>query len=73
MGSIGVTIYRGKRSCGCENSSLSSSPTESKTHLGFLRIWFGFDYTTVSFLHSEVFTICGSRPGRHGQGVHVMG
>jgi hypothetical protein len=58
MGSIGVTIYRGKRSCGCENSSLSSSPTESKTHSGFLRIWFGFDYTTVSFLHSEVFKIC---------------
>jgi hypothetical protein len=73
MGSTGATICRGKRLCRCGTSSLSSSPTKSKIRLGLLRIWFGFDYTMISFLHSEVFTICGSRPGRHGHGVRVTG
>jgi hypothetical protein len=41
--------------------------------LGFVMNLARFDYTTVSFLHPEVFTICGSRPGRHGHGVRVMG
>jgi hypothetical protein len=73
MGSTGATIYRGKWSCGCRTLSLSSSPTESKIRSGLLRIWFGFNYTTVLFLHSEVFTICGSMLGQHGHRVHVMG
>jgi hypothetical protein len=58
---------------GCGTSSLSSSPTESKIRSGLLLIWFGFNYTTISFIHSEVFTICGSRLGRHGHRVRVTG
>jgi hypothetical protein len=78
--SMGKSRARGRRglylkgngSCGCKTSSLSSSPTESMIHSLLLRIWFGYDFTTVSFLRSEVFMICGSRPSQNGHAVPVM-